>query len=181
MSSSDVLSLVRVDPTSDASIASQLRSQLEWLIARGVLREGDQLPPIRDFSQRLGVNYHTLRGVYRQLGHDGLVDSQRGRGTTVLDYRNARRTIGPRSAPKLRDRRHHPDAPRVLRAVSQRAGLRVARSRPAVHLRRPPRPSTWTQLRRPAGGEERRRNHRCRRDGPRGLRPIASRRSRRVR
>ena len=44
------------------------------------------------------MNYHTLRGVYRQLGHDGLVDSQRGRGTTVLDYRNARRTIGPRSA-----------------------------------------------------------------------------------
>jgi LacI family transcriptional regulator len=98
MSSNDALHLVRVDPTSDASIASQLRSQLEWLIARGVVRQGDQLPPIRDFSQRLGVNYHTLRGVYQQLDHDGLVDSQRGRGTTVLDYRNAPRTIGPRSA-----------------------------------------------------------------------------------
>ena len=98
MSSDDLPRLVRVDPTSDASIASQLRSQLEWLIARGVLRRGENLPPIRDFSQQLGVNYHTLRGVYKQLEHDGLVDSQRGRGTAVLDYRDARRTIGPRAA-----------------------------------------------------------------------------------
>lgn len=98
MSSSPLTRLVRVDPTSDASIASQLRSQLHWLIARGVLREGDRLPPIREFSQWLGVNYHTLRGVYQQLAHDGLVDTQRGRGTVVMDYRDARRPSGPRTA-----------------------------------------------------------------------------------
>lgn len=82
--------LVRVDPSARASIGAQLTSQLEWLIARGVIREGEQLPAIRGFAEHLGVNFNTLRGVYKQLEHDGFVLSERGRGTTVLNYRQAR-------------------------------------------------------------------------------------------
>lgn len=86
--------LVHVDPSAPASINAQLRSQLEWLIARGVVSEGDQLPAIRGFAEHLGVNFNTLRGVYKQLEHDGYVLSERGRGTTVLNYRQARgRTV----------------------------------------------------------------------------------------
>jgi DNA-binding LacI/PurR family transcriptional regulator len=69
------------------------------LIARGVIAEGDRLPTIREFSRQLGVNYHTVRGVYKRLDHGGLVESQRGRGTTVLDYRSAQ---GPTAARGVR-------------------------------------------------------------------------------
>ncbi|MFN2319006.1 MAG: LacI family DNA-binding transcriptional regulator [Dermatophilaceae bacterium] len=73
---------------------AQLRSQVAWLIARGEVSEGERLPPIRDLATALGVNLNTVRAAYKRLEADGLVTTQRGRGTTVLSYQRARHLAG---------------------------------------------------------------------------------------
>ena len=81
---------LRVDPQSPIPLVAQLSSQLEWLIARGEVIEGERLPPIRGLAQMLGINFNTVRAAYKQLEADGLVLTQRGRGTTVLGYQRER-------------------------------------------------------------------------------------------
>lgn len=79
-----------VDPQSPVPLVAQLRSQVAWLIARGEVGEGDRLPPIRGLAKALGINLNTVRAAYKRLEADGLVTTQRGRGTTVLGYQRAR-------------------------------------------------------------------------------------------
>lgn len=79
-----------VDPHSPIPLVAQLRAQVEWLIARRTVSEGDQLPPIRSLATVLGINFNTVRAAYKQLEADGLVTAQRGRGTTVLGYERNR-------------------------------------------------------------------------------------------
>ncbi len=88
---------LRVDPTSQLPIVAQLANQVTWLIARRELSEGEMLPPIRALADELGINFNTVRAAYKQLEANGLVTTQRGRGTTVLGY----------------ERRHHAATSRV--------------------------------------------------------------------
>ena len=87
-----------LDPHSPVPLVAQLRTQVAWLIARGEVSEGDRLPPIRDLAKALGVNLNTVRAAYKRLEADGLVTTQRGRGTTVLSYQRARH-LAARSPP----------------------------------------------------------------------------------
>lgn len=57
-----------------------LRAQL----ADGVWRAGDFLPPIPDLAARFSVSVVTIRQALDLLREDGLVLSERGRGTSVL-------------------------------------------------------------------------------------------------
>ena len=81
---------LRVDSQSPIPLVAQLSSQVAWLIARGEVSEGEQLPPIRDLAKVLGINFNTVRAAYKQLEADGLVVTQRGRGTSVLSYQRER-------------------------------------------------------------------------------------------
>jgi len=57
-----------------------LRAQL----ADGVWKAGDFLPPIPDLAARFSVSVVTIRQALDLLREDGLVLSERGRGTSVL-------------------------------------------------------------------------------------------------
>ncbi len=57
-----------------------LRSQL----ANGIWKAGDFLPPIPDLASRFSVSVVTIRQALDLLRQDGLVRSERGRGTSVL-------------------------------------------------------------------------------------------------
>jgi DNA-binding LacI/PurR family transcriptional regulator len=65
-------------------LAEQLRRQLTWQIASGHIKPGDLLPPVRHLAQQLSINLHTVRSAYRRLEQDGLVRTQQGAGTRVL-------------------------------------------------------------------------------------------------
>jgi DNA-binding transcriptional MocR family regulator len=65
--------------TSAADIADSVRT----LQQRGVLRQGDLLPPVRALADRLGVNRNTVVAAYRQLTQAGIVVT-RGRGGTLI-------------------------------------------------------------------------------------------------
>jgi len=65
----------------------QLRDALREAIQRGELRPGEQLPPVRELAQRLGVHFSTVARAYRLLAREGWIRQRRGRGTFVVGPR----------------------------------------------------------------------------------------------
>ena len=74
---------IRVEHDSKVPIYVQIEEQIRAIIAAGQLRPGDQLPTIRELAADLRVNYNTIARVYLDLDHDGVISTQRGRGTFV--------------------------------------------------------------------------------------------------
>jgi GntR family transcriptional regulator len=74
---------LHIEPESKAPIYTQIEEQIRAFIAAGQLRPGDQLPTIRELAADLRVNYNTIARVYLDLDRDGVISTQRGRGTFV--------------------------------------------------------------------------------------------------
>jgi GntR family transcriptional regulator len=76
--------LFRVDPSLAEPLYAQLANQVRSLILEGSIDVGDRLPTIRDVSESLSINMHTVRQAYNILESEGVVESRRGRGVTVV-------------------------------------------------------------------------------------------------
>jgi GntR family transcriptional regulator len=76
---------LRIEPESKVPIYIQVEEQIRSLIAAGQLRPGDQLPTIRELAAELRVNYNTIARAYLDLDRDGVISTQRGRGTFVVE------------------------------------------------------------------------------------------------
>ena len=63
-------------------IVDQVRAQL----LTGELKPGDQLPTVRQLASDLRVNFNTIARAYRLLDEAGLISTQRGRGTYLLEH-----------------------------------------------------------------------------------------------
>jgi len=74
---------LQIDSESKVPIYIQAEDQIRSLIAAGQLRPGDQLPTIRELAAELRVNYNTIARIYLDLDRDGVISTQRGRGTFV--------------------------------------------------------------------------------------------------
>jgi GntR family transcriptional regulator len=74
---------LHIEPQSKVPIYIQIEEQIRSTIAAGQLRPGDQLPTIRELAADLRVNYNTIARVYLDLDRDGVISTQRGRGTFV--------------------------------------------------------------------------------------------------
>ena len=57
----------------------QVAEQIQGLIARGVLRPGDRLPPERDLVSKFGVGRGSIRDAIRTLEVMGIVEPLHGR------------------------------------------------------------------------------------------------------
>lgn len=66
-------------------IYTQLMSQIKHLIATSELQPGDQLPTVRQLAADLRVNFNTVARAYRLLDEEGIISTQHGRGTFILD------------------------------------------------------------------------------------------------
>lgn len=62
-------------------IAADIRHQ----IVNGDLGPGDQLRAARELAKEYGVTLVKVQNAYRELSEEGLVFSQQGRGTFVID------------------------------------------------------------------------------------------------
>jgi GntR family transcriptional regulator len=78
--------LIRLDPRSHAPIYVQIVEQVRHLAATGVLKPGDQLPTVRLLAVELRLNPNTVARAYAQLAEEGVISTQQGRGTYVLDH-----------------------------------------------------------------------------------------------
>ena len=61
----------------------QVVQQVRQALRLGLLREGDQLPTVKDVVARLAINPNTVLKAYRELERDGLVAARPGVGTFV--------------------------------------------------------------------------------------------------
>jgi GntR family transcriptional regulator len=61
----------------------QLIHQVRQALRLGLLREGDQLPTVKDVVARLAINPNTVLKAYRELEYQGLVAPRPGVGTFV--------------------------------------------------------------------------------------------------
>ncbi len=92
---------VRVDSTAATPLATQLAQQLTWLIGSGQLVENEELPPVRQLAEQLGINLHTVRAAYHQLSGDGLVSIRRGRRARVLKYDRTKVRVSAADVPSF--------------------------------------------------------------------------------
>ena len=72
-----------LDPGSGLSPYQQLVRQVRHALRLGLLREGDQLPTVKDVVARLAINPNTVLKAYRELEREGLVAARPGIGTFV--------------------------------------------------------------------------------------------------
>jgi GntR family transcriptional regulator len=62
----------------------QLVQQVKQALLLGLLKPGDQLPTVREVMTQIVINPNTVFKAYRELEHEGLVESRPGLGTFVL-------------------------------------------------------------------------------------------------
>ena len=72
-----------VDENDRRPIYQQVVDEVKSLIARGELREGAALPPVRQVAADLGVNLNTVATAYRELQREGLINIRHGAGAIV--------------------------------------------------------------------------------------------------
>jgi GntR family transcriptional regulator len=87
---------VTIEMGSPIPVYEQLRSQVTAHVVAGLLRPGDQLPPVRELATDLGVAVGTVNRAYRELELDGTVTTQRRTGTIVTST-----PLSPRPSTKL--------------------------------------------------------------------------------
>ncbi len=52
----------------------------------GLLREGDQLPSLRDVVTQITINPNTVHRAYRELEHLGIAEGRAGLGTFITSH-----------------------------------------------------------------------------------------------
>ena len=62
---------------------AQLTRAIQFAIATGKLRVGQQLPTVRQLAVELRVNANTVAKVYAELERSGVLETRRGVGTFV--------------------------------------------------------------------------------------------------
>ena len=76
---------IQIDFRSDLPVTNQIVEQIQRQIADGTLNLGDQLPTVRALALELRVNFNTVARAYRILDEAGIISTQQGRGTFILE------------------------------------------------------------------------------------------------
>lgn len=76
---------LHIDPRSGVPLYLQVKEYFKSLIANRILVPGDRLPTIRELSVELTINPNTVARAYSELEREGLLATQQGRGTFVIE------------------------------------------------------------------------------------------------
>src|SRR5258708_39591256 len=74
---------ITIDELDRRPVYRQVTDEIKGLIARGELREGMALPPVRQVADDLGVNLNTIAAAYRELQKECLLKGRHGSGAVV--------------------------------------------------------------------------------------------------
>jgi GntR family transcriptional regulator len=72
-----------LDTRSGVSPYLQLVQQVRRAQKLGLLREGDQLPTVKEVVSKIAINPNTVQKAYRELEHEGLATARPGVGTFI--------------------------------------------------------------------------------------------------
>jgi GntR family transcriptional regulator len=84
----------RLDPRSGVPPYRQLVAQVRQAVLLGILRAGDQLPPVREVVTQITINPNTVHRAYRDLEEEGIVEGRQGIGTFISE--RARSALTPK-------------------------------------------------------------------------------------
>jgi GntR family transcriptional regulator len=73
-----------IDSQSGVPPYLQLIQQVRRTLKLGFLKEGDQLPTVKEVVGRIAINPNTVSKAYRELEHEGLVAPRIGVGTFIV-------------------------------------------------------------------------------------------------
>jgi GntR family transcriptional regulator len=86
----DAARAIRPDKGSGTPVYLQIAEGIRTLLKRGLMSAGTPLPPERVLCEQYGVSRMTLRQAFDVLAREGLIETQRGRGTFVSPKRLAK-------------------------------------------------------------------------------------------
>ena len=72
-----------LSPSHPMPLYAQLTRAIQFAIATGRLRSGEQLPTVRQLAVELRINANTVAKVYAELERTGVLETRRGVGTFV--------------------------------------------------------------------------------------------------
>ncbi|HHX55528.1 MAG TPA: GntR family transcriptional regulator [Clostridiales bacterium] len=75
--------IIRIDFNSDEAYYIQLCNQIIYGIANDKIRDGDNLPSVRQMADNIGINMHTVNKAYTILKQEGYLKVDRRRGTII--------------------------------------------------------------------------------------------------
>jgi GntR family transcriptional regulator len=76
---------LEIDFRSGIPIYLQVVERIKERLAAGQLKPGDQLPTVRALALELRVNFNTIARAYRIMDEAGIISTQQGRGTYILE------------------------------------------------------------------------------------------------
>jgi GntR family transcriptional regulator len=76
---------LRLDFHEREPIYLQIVDQVKSMVASGTMKPGSQLPTVREVAAELRINFNTAARAYRLLHEEGIISTQQGRGTYVLE------------------------------------------------------------------------------------------------
>ncbi len=94
---------VTIDRDAEVPIGVQLAWALRTRIRDGRFEPSQRLPGLREMAEAIGVNVNTVRTVYQNLEHEGLIDSQQGSGTFVAPTPHRPSAVGTIAADAARE------------------------------------------------------------------------------
>ena len=105
---------LEIDFRSGIPIYLQVVERIKERLAAGLLKPGDQLPTVRSLASDLRVNFNTIARAYRIMDEAGIISTQQGRGTYILETPSPE-VIGSIRVNALEDltRRYMEDAQRL--------------------------------------------------------------------
>ena len=74
-----------LDLASGVPVYRQIIDKVTSGMATGSLKPGDQLPTVRSLASELRINFNTVSRAYRLLDEAGIISTQQGRGTYILE------------------------------------------------------------------------------------------------
>lgn len=85
---------LKIDFESEIPIYTQLRNQIIEGIALGLIKEGEELPSVRQLAEDIGINMHTVNKAYSLLKAEGYIKLDRRKGANVsIDFSQPKENI----------------------------------------------------------------------------------------
>jgi GntR family transcriptional regulator len=73
--------LIKVDTKGFVPLYEQVKAEIRRLAALGAVKPHDPLPSIRELAAEILVNPNTVARAYREREQEGLINTQKGRGS----------------------------------------------------------------------------------------------------
>jgi len=106
--------LISIDFNSDEAFYMQLRNQIIMGIAMAEIRDGENLPSVRELAETVGINMHTVNKAYTILKQEGYLKLDRRHGAVVCVDIDRQRAVK-----ELREQLREAVARAVCRNVSE--------------------------------------------------------------